>query len=54
MLDEAVKKEIQILSKIELDGTKEIIGFSNFEKFQILTHHCLLEYQLGKFIFLNY
>jgi len=54
MLDEAVKKEIEILSKIELDKTIKRLVSQVLEKIQILVHYFFLEYQLREFIYLNY
>ena len=54
MPDEAVIKETEILSKIELDRTIKDWLLKFWKRFQIFVHYCLLEYQQGEFICLNY
>ena len=54
MPDEAVKKEIEILSKKELDRTIKRLASQILEKIENISSFCLLEYKAEEFICINY
>ena len=53
MPEELIQKEIEILSKKELDRTTKYWLFKSWKRFQIWDLYCLLEYQLEEFVCLN-